>query len=65
MGEIVRTTPADARRAVAAGRALLVCAYENEEMFGQMQLEGSISLGQFRERLSALDKKQEVIFYCA
>lgn len=65
MGEIARTTPEDARRAVMAGRALLVCAYENDEMFAKMQLEGSISFGQFRERLSALDKGQEVVFYCA
>ena len=65
MGEIARTTPAEARRAVLAGRALLVCAYDSEEKFGQVQLEGSISLGQFRELLSALDKAQEVVFYCA
>lgn len=65
MGEIARTNPADARRAVLAGRALLVCAYDSEEKFGQMQLEGSVSLGQFRERLPTLDKAQEVVFYCA
>jgi hypothetical protein len=65
MGEIARTTPVEARRAVVAGRALLVCAYDSEEKHGQMQLEGSLSLGRFRERLPALDKGQAVVFYCA
>jgi hypothetical protein len=64
MGEIARITPADARREVMAGKALLVCAYESEELCTRMQLEGSISLGRFRERLPSLDKGQEVIFFC-
>lgn len=64
MGEVARITPADARREVMAGRALFVCAYDSEELCARMQLEGSISLGQFRERLSALDKGQEIIFFC-
>ena len=65
MGEIARITPADARRAVSDGRALFVCAYESEELCARMQLEGGISLGRFREQLPALDKGQEIIFYCA
>lgn len=64
MGEVARITPADARREVMAGRALFVCAYDSEELCARMQLEGSISLGQFRERLPALDKGQEIIFFC-
>jgi len=64
MGEVARITPADARREVMAGKALLVCAYENEKLYAGMQLEGSISLGQFRERLPALDKGREIIFFC-
>lgn len=65
MGDIARITPADARRAVKDGKALFVCAYESEELCGRMRLEGGISLGQFRERLPSLDKRQEIIFYCA
>ncbi len=65
MGEIARITPADARREVMSGRALFVCGYESEELCAKMQLEGGISLGQFRERLPSLDKGQEIIFYCA
>ncbi len=65
MGEIARITPADARRAVKYGRALFVCAYESEELCARTQLEGGISLGQFRERLPALEKGQKIIFYCS
>lgn len=63
MKEIARIAPVDARREVMSGKALLVCAYENESLCAKMQLEGSISLGQFRERLPA--PGQEIIFYCA
>lgn len=63
MGEIARITPADARREVMAGKALLVCAYESEELCARMQLEGSIPLGRFRERLP--EKGQKVVFFCA
>jgi len=65
MGEIARIMPADARRKVTAGEALLVCAYENEELCGRMMLEGAIFLGQFRSRLDKLDRGVEIVFYCA
>ena len=65
MGEVARTTPAEARRKVTAGEALFVCAYESEELCGRMMLDGGMSLGQFRSRLATLDKGQEIIFYCA
>ncbi len=64
MEEIKRITPADARREVMSGKALFVCGYESEELCSRMQLEGSISLGQFRERLPLLEKSQEIIFFC-
>lgn len=65
MGEIVRKTPADARRAVTSGKALLVCGYESEETYASMQLEKSLSWGQFLKQLPRLDKGQEIVFYCA
>lgn len=65
MGKITRTTPAQARQAVTEGRALLVCAYEDEATCGKMLLDGALSLGGFRERLATLGKEQEIIFYCA
>jgi rhodanese-related sulfurtransferase len=44
---------------------LLVCAYENEEEFHQHDLEGAISLNEFRLREHALSKDRKIIFYCA
>ena len=44
---------------------LLVCAYEKEEEFRQYDLEGAISLGEFRKRKASLPKDENIIFYCA
>jgi rhodanese-related sulfurtransferase len=48
-----------------AGIALLVCAYESDEKFKKMHLEGGISLSAFESELPSLPKDQEIIFYCA
>jgi hypothetical protein len=55
----------EAHERVSSGKALLVCAYRNEDACRKVQLEGSISLLEFESRLSGLPKHQEVIFYCA
>jgi len=65
MAEIRRVTPAEARGRVAAGEALLVCAYADEAMCSQMRLENGLTLQEFEQRLSTLEKEQEIIFYCA
>jgi rhodanese-related sulfurtransferase len=44
---------------------LLVCAYDTEEEFKQNDLEGAISLNEFRKRKGSLPKDENVIFYCA
>jgi rhodanese-related sulfurtransferase len=44
---------------------LLVCAYEREDEFHQHELEGAISLADFRSREPSLSKDQIIIFYCA
>jgi len=46
-------------------KALLVCAYETDEKFKQVQLNGAISLSQFEKRLPMLPKASEIVFYCA
>jgi len=46
-----------------AHQALLVCAYENEAKHRMFNLDGSISLANFRSRLASLSKTQEIIFY--
>lgn len=64
MATVKRITPQEVARKVAAGTALLVCVYDDEELFSKMKLSGSISLKDFRSRLPALAKDQEIIFYC-
>jgi len=56
--------PADkARRKVASGEAVLVCAYEDEGKFRKMHLQDAISLQDFKTRLPTLSKDHEIIFY--
>jgi hypothetical protein len=65
MSEPARVSPEETRQKVVSGSALLVCAYDNEEKFKKLQLEGAISLSSFRELLSTVPRYKEVIFYCA
>ncbi len=55
----------EAYERVASGKALLVCAYRDEEACRKVQLEGSISLTRLESKRAGLPKDQEIIFYCA
>jgi hypothetical protein len=63
MIEPVRIPAEEARKKVLSNDAILVCAYEEEEKFKKMHLEGAISLNEFKNRASSLSKEQEIIFY--
>ena len=63
MKEPLRVTPAEVYQELKSGTVLLVCAYEDEARFRAMQLEGAISLSEFKSRLSSLPKGQEIVFY--
>jgi rhodanese-related sulfurtransferase len=65
MTEPERISPEEAHQKLKAGGALLVCAYEDEEKFKKMRLEGAISLAEFKLKLPSLAKDQEIVFYCA
>ena len=65
MAEAIRITPEETYQKLRAGKALLVCAYDNEERFRNLQLEGAISFSELRAKLPALAKDQEIVFYCA
>jgi len=65
MAKAIRITAEETRQKVLAGQALLVCAYDTEEQFRGMQLDGAISLPAFKAKLPALAKEQEIILYCA
>jgi len=65
MEEPQRVSPEEVRKKVKEGKALLVCAYEDEEKFKKVRLEGALSLGEFKLRDPSLTKNQEIVFYCA
>jgi hypothetical protein len=65
MSEVVRVTPEEIYPRVKSGECLLVCAYESDDTFRTMRLEGAVSLNEFKARVSALSKDQEIVFYCA
>ena len=55
----------EVRRKLKSGEVLLVCAYDDEDRFRSMHLEGAISFPEFEARLPSLPKDQEIVFYCA
>ncbi len=65
MARVTRITPEETFQKLRAGRAMLVCAYESEEQCRNPQLDGAVFLSEFRAKLPALPKDQEIVFYCA
>jgi hypothetical protein len=63
MTEPERISPAEVHEKLKAGKVLLVCAYEDEAKFKTMQLQGAISLNEFKSKLPFLAKDQEIVFY--
>jgi hypothetical protein len=61
--DVARIDVEDARRAVEAGRALLVCAYPDETKCTSIRLAGSLTLSELAMR--DIPKDRELIFYCA
>jgi len=65
MPEPKRVAPEEIYQRLKSGTVLLVCAYEDDAKFRRMQLQGAISLNEFKSRLPSLAKDQEIVFYCA
>ena len=63
MSEPERITAEEVYNKLKSGKALLVCAYEDEERFKKLQLEGAISLNEFKSKLPSLEGDQEIVFY--
>ena len=57
--------PTQAREKVRAGRATLVCAYDDESKCKKVLLDGAISMSQLRRTLPERNKDEELILYCA
>jgi hypothetical protein len=64
MSEPERVTAEEVYDKLKSGKARLVCAYEDEEKFKKLQLDGAISFNAFKSKLPSLSKDQEIIFYC-
>jgi len=60
---IKRISPEQARSLVSAGKALLVCSY-NDGRCADILLEGAILKSEFEAKIPSLSKEQEIIFYC-
>ena len=65
MSIATRIPPAEVIPKLQSGKALLVCAYQNDEKFQNNHLEGAISYDHFQEKIDTLNKEQEIVFYCA
>ena len=63
MSEPERISPAEVHEKLIAGKALLVCAYEDDAKFKMLQLEGAISLSEFKSKFPSLAEDQEIVFY--
>jgi hypothetical protein len=63
MTEPKRIRPEEVYPKLKSGKALLVCAYEDDSRFKKMQLQGAISFHDFKSRLPSLSKDQEIVFY--
>jgi hypothetical protein len=59
MAKELRIAPEETFQKQRAGKALLVCAYDSEEQFRNLQLDGAISFSEFRAKLPYLSKDQE------
>ena len=62
--EVERVGVEQVRRDVEAGRALLVCAYDDEDKCRQLRLQNAISLHDLQRRLDSVPHNQTLIFYC-
>jgi hypothetical protein len=65
MNEPLRITPKEIYPKVRSGETLLVCAYDSDDKFRRVHLEGALSLREFKSLLPTLPKDREVVFYCA
>jgi hypothetical protein len=62
----VERVPVEAARGeVESGRALLVCAYDDEEKCRRLRLENAVSLHDLQRRVDSVPHNQTLIFYCA
>ncbi|HYE99123.1 MAG TPA: ArsR family transcriptional regulator [Planctomycetota bacterium] len=59
-----RISADEARKDVVDGRAILVSGYPRPK-YDSWHLEGAMRLEDFEAKAPALDRNQEIVFYCA
>jgi hypothetical protein len=62
--DVERVSVEEARREAQAGRALLVCAYDDAKC-ARVPLQGATTLSELSQRAASLPRDQQLIFYCA
>lgn len=66
MADVPRINPADVMEKRRAGQSpWLVCAYDDEAKCRSLRLKGSLTLGEFAQKLRTLPRDEEIVFYCA
>ena len=63
MSQIELVDARDAFTHIKNTSAILVCAYERDDKFHRLQLEGAISLSEFQSIAPTVSKDTELIFY--
>jgi len=63
MTEPERIVPEEVYEKQKSGKALLVCAYEDEAKFETLHLQGAMSFNELKSQLPSLAKNQEIVFY--
>ena len=63
MSPITLIEPKDAFEHVKNSAALLICAYDSDEKFHKLHLDGAIPLSEFQSMSATVDKNKEMIFY--
>jgi hypothetical protein len=63
MSEPIRVKPEEVYPKVKSGEAILVCAYNDDEEYKRINLEGSISLSEFYSKLPQYSKEQDIVFF--
>ena len=65
MHEVPRVDPEEIYPKLRSGEALLVCAYDSDDRFREVHLEGAMSLEEFKSLRFTLPRDREIVFYCA
>ena len=63
--DVERVSVEDARRAVEAGHALLVCAYEDDQKCRKLRLANALTVHDLQRSLESVPRNHTLIFYCA